>query len=254
MRQSFHMKTQTLRAEVTDEKQLKQALQYNGFQYICAPERLLTSSTPDKDRIIAVPPVFLADCEQYMTKRLKDLHEMGFEHALAHTVDHILLIKSAGMTLHGGQRLNITNSVSADFFASQGFEDIILSTELTAKRINSLKTTIPKGITAYGRLPLMINRRCPINDGKPCNNGKQCGKTLTDRRGKTIVPICSNTVELLNPDTLNIADKLSDFPTADFFLLKFTIEKDIIAVTDGFRSGKTPTGDFTRGLYYRGVE
>lgn len=248
------MKTQTLRAEVTDEKQLDQALQYTGFRYIYAPERLLTSSTPHKDRIIAVPPVFLADCEQQINKRLKELHEMGFEHALAHTVDHILLIKSAGMTLHGGSRLNITNSVSADFFAEQGFEDIILSVELTVKRINTLKTTIPKGITAYGRLPLMINRRCPINDGKPCNNGSQCGKTLTDRRGKTIVPICSNTVELLNPDTLNIADKLSDFPTADFFLLKFTVEKDIIAITDEFRSGKKPTGDYTRGLYYRGVE
>ena len=248
------MKTQTLRAEVTDEKQLRQALQYTGFQYIYAPEQLLNPSTPDKERIIAVPPVFLADCEQYISKRLKELHEMGFGRALAHTVDHILPIKHAGMTIHGGSRMNITNSVSADFFAEQSFEDIILSTELTAKRINALKTTIPKGITAYGRLSLMINRRCPINDGKPCNNGRRCGKTLTDRRGKIIVPICSNTVELLNPDTLNIADKLSDFPTADFFLLKFTVEKDIIGIADGFRSGKKPTGDFTRGLYYRGVE
>ena len=248
------MKTQTLRAEITDENQLQQALQYPAFQYIYVPERLLTPSIPYKERIIAVPPVFLADCEQYIGKRLKDLHEMGFTHALAHTVDHILLIEAANLTLHGGSRLNITNTVSADFFTEQGFADIILSPELTAKRINALKTTIPKGVISYGRLPLMINRRCPINDGKPCNNGKQCGKTITDRRGKTIVPICSNTVELLNPDTLNIADKLSDFPTADFFLLKFTVEKDIIAVTDCFTEGAKPTGDFTRGLYYRGVE
>lgn len=248
------MKTQTIRAEITDENQLRQALQYPDFQYIYAPERLLTSSTPEKDRIIVVPPVFLADCEQYIGKRLKELHEMGFSHALAHTVDHILLIEAANLTLHGGSRLNITNTVSANFFTEQGFEDVILSLELTAKRINDLKTAIPKGVTAYGRLPLMITRRCPINDGRSCNNGKPCGKTITDRRGKTIVPICSNTVELLNPDTLNIADKLEDFPTADFFLLKFTVEKDITAVTDKFISGAKPTGDFTRGLYYRGVE
>ena len=248
------MKTQTLRAEVTDENQLRQALKYSTFQYIYVPERLLDSSTPDKERIIIVPPVFLADCEQYIGKRLKELHEIGFSHALAHTVDHILLIEAASLTLHGGSRLNITNSISAGFFASQGFADIILSPELTAKRINNLQTTIPKGIISYGRLPLMINRRCPINDGKPCNNGKQCGKTITDRRGKTIVPVCSNTVELLNPDTLNIADKLGDFPTADFFLLKFTVEKDITAIIDKFTSGEKPTGDFTRGLYYRGVE
>ena len=248
------MKTQTLRAEITNELQLQQALQYSDFQYIYAPERLLASSTPEKDRIIAVPPVFLADCEQYVGERLRQLQEMGFSHALAHTVDHILLIEAANLTLHGGSRLNVTNSVSADFFTEQGFADIILSPELTVKRINDLQTAIPKGVISYGRLPLMINRRCPINDGKPCNNGKPCGKTLTDRRGKTIIPICSNTVELLNPDTLNIADLLTDFSTADFFLLKFTVEKDIINLTDSFRSGEKPKGDFTRGLYYRGVE
>ena len=248
------MKIQTLRAEVTDEKQLKQALQYTDFQYVYAPEHLLTSFTPDKERIIVVPPVFLADCEQYMSKRLKELSVMGFCHALAHTVDHIPLIENAEMILHGGSRLNITNSVSSDFFAGQGFEDIILSVELTSKRINALRATIPKGVISYGRLPLMINRRCPINDGKPCNNGTWCGKTVTDRRGRTIIPICSNTVELLNPDTLNIADKLSDFSSVDFFLLKFTVEKDIIRITDRFISGSKPTGEFTRGLYYRGVE
>lgn len=248
------MKTQTLRAEVTNEFQLQQALQHHAFQYIYAPERLLTTSIPHKERIIIVPPVFLADCEQYTEKRLKELREIGFSHALAHTADHIMLIKAASLTLHGGPRLNITNSISANFFAEQGFADLILSPELTARRINDLQTTLHKGIISYGKLPLMITRRCPINDGKPCNNGKQCGKTITDRRGKTIVPICSNTVELLNPDTLNIADKLNDFPTADFFLLKFTVEKDIIAVTDTFQSGEKPTGNFTRGLYYRGVE
>ena len=248
------MKTQTLRAEITNESQLKQALQYPHFQYIYVPQQLLTSSTPQKERIVIIPPVFLADCEQQVGKRLKELHEMGFSHALAHTTDHILLTEAASLTIHGGARLNITNSVSAAFFTEQGFADIILSVELTAKRINALQATIPKGVISYGKLPLMITRRCPINDGKPCNNGRQCGKTVTDRRGKTMIPLCSNTVELLNPDTLNIADKLTDFPTADFFLLKFTVEKDIAAVTDRFRYGEKPTGDFTRGLYYRGVE
>lgn len=248
------MKTQALRAEVTNEKQLKQALQYGVFQYIYAPEQLLTPSISDKERIIAVLPVFLADCEQYISKRLKELSSMGFGHALAHTADHILLVKAAGMALHGGSRLNVTNSVSAEFFADQGFTDITLSVELTANRINSIRSSISKGIIAYGRLPLMINRRCPINDGKPCNNGKQCGRILTDRRGRILTPICSNTVELLNPDTLNISDKLDDFTTVDFFVLKFTVEKDIISITDQFRRGEKPTGQFTRGLYYRGVE
>lgn len=248
------MTNKNLRAETANSKQLEQALSYGKFQYIYADERLLTAETPQKEKIIAVPPVFLGDCEEYTLNRLDKLKSWGYEHALAHTADHIPLIEKSGMKLHGGMRLNIANSRTAEFFAEQGAEDVVLSCELTAARIRALKCSIPFGIIAYGSLPLMVTRRCPVNDGKPCNNGKSCGGFLTDRQGKKLKTLCSNTVEILNPDVLTIADKIENFPTVNFFVLKFTHEWDIIKITESFLKGEKPKSGFTRGLYYRGVE
>lgn len=243
-----------IRAEITDKIQLAQALQSDRFEYIYAPEGVLDNDTAFKDKIIVVPEIFLGDCEEKTSARLKSLKKMGFSHALAHTVGHIPLIQKAEMILHGGMRLNIANSLAAEFFAEQGVKDMIVSCELTAAKIRALKSPVPFGITAYGRLPLMIMRRCPIKNGKPCNNGKSCGKHLVDRQGKKLKVLCSNTVRLLNPDILTVTDKKEDFPTVDFFLMTFTDEKDIISVTEDFIKGKKPSDDFTRGLYYRGVE
>ena len=248
-----------LRAEVVDIKQLEQALSFDRFEYIYAHERFLNKNTHQKEKIIVLPDIFLGDCEEKTLNRLKELKELGFSRALAHTVGHIPLIQKAEMTLHGGMRLNIANSLSAEFFAEQGAADIIVSCELTASKIKALNSPVPYGVVAYGRLPLMVTRRCPIKDGKPCNNGNNCRKYLTDRQGKKLKTLCSNTVELLNPDILTIADKIADFPAAEFFVLKFTDEKDIISAAEDFIKGKKPQGtftreNFTRGLYYRGVE
>lgn len=248
------MTDKNLRAEVSVPKQLEQAVSYGKFQYIYADERLLDDKTPQKDKIIAVPPIFLGDCEDYTAHRLKKLKSWGFNRALAHTVGHIPLIENSGMKIHGGARLNISNSLSAEFFTEQGIEDITLSTELTVQRIRSLSCKVPFGVIAYGYLPVMITRRCPINDSKPCNNGQNCGRFITDRQGKKLKTLCSNTVEILNPDLLTIADKTEDFPTVDFFVLKFTHEWDIIEITESFLKGEKPQSGFTRGLYYRGVE
>lgn len=243
-----------LRAEVADADQLEQALRCNAFEFIYAPEKLLNKDTLFKEKIIAVPNVFLGDCEDKTLSRLTELEKWGFQKALAHTVGHIPLIQKAKMMIYGGMRLNITNSLSAEFFAEQDVRDFIVSCELTAAKIKALKCAVPFGVIGYGRLPLMVTRRCPVKDGRPCDNGKSCGKYLADRQGKQIKTLCSNTVELLNPDILTISDKTDDFSTVDFFVLRFTDEKDIISVTDEFIKGKKPQSRFTRGLYYRGVE
>lgn len=248
------MYSKKLRAEVTDSRQLEQALRFGGFHYIYAPVNLLSETTPRKDEIIAVPPVFLGDCEDSVKERLSELRELGFEHAMAHTSGHLPIIDKAGLKAHGGVRLNIANSKAAEFFAEQGAEDLILSCELTAARINKLSCPVPKGIIAYGRLSLMITRRCPINDGKPCKGRNNCGKALTDRQGKKIKAVCGSTVELLNPDVLTLADKTEDFSGADFFVMRFTDEKDIVSAAEAFINGIIPENGFTRGLYYRGVE
>ncbi len=248
------MYSKELRAEVNSREQLCSALEQACFRFVYAPVKLLCENTPHKDRIIVMPPIFLGDSEEQTEKSLCELKSWGFEHALAHTVGHIELLQRLGFLIHGGLRLNIANSEAASFFAREGLGDILLSCELTAAKINVLASPVPKGIMAYGRLSLMATRRCPVNNGKPCEKGVSCGRYLTDRQGRKIRLLCDNTVELLNPDVLTVADKAKDFSGADFFLLRFTDEKNIVKVTENFIKGIIPEKEFTRGLYYRGVE
>ena len=248
------MKEIILRAEVANKKQLEQAVQNFDLQYIYAPLDLLDESTPDKYRIIAVPPLFLGDCEEKVQERLIRLKAQGFDRALAHTAGHISLIQAAGLKVHGGFRLNITNSVSQNFYEENGLENATLSFELTVDEAEKISHKIPVGLIAYGKLPLMVTRRCPIKNGPPCNNGKSCGKTITDRKGNSLSVICSNTVEVLNPDTLILSDKIRDFISFDFLILKFTVEDDVDKVVEMYLNSGKPNGNITRGLYYRGVE
>lgn len=244
----------SLRAEVSTEKQLEQALEREEFEFVYAPAGLLNRNTPRKNKIIIIPPVFLADCEEETLKKLKKLGSEGFDRALAHTAGHIPLLQKAEMLMHGGMRLNIANSMAAEFFGEQDFADIILSCELTVGRIKEIRCKIPFGIIAYGRLPLMITRRCPISGGKPCTGGKSCGRYLEDRKGEKIRVQCSNMTELLNPDILTVANRISDFPSVGFFVMRFTDEKSVEKSLTEFKNGEKPDGKVTAGLYYRGVE
>ena len=249
-----NMKNTKLRAEVSNALQLEQALDIPSFEFIYAPIHLLNNNIKDFSRIIAVPPVFLGNCEKETEKKLVELSQNGLRSALAHTTGHILMINRTGMNIHGGFRLNITNSVSQGFFEEREFVDTTLSIELTIDRLKKIKTNIPIGIIAYGHLPLMTVRRCPINDGKPCESERKCGEILYDRKGNSFQLSCSNAVEILNPDLLVLSDRLDDFSFIDFFTLKFTTEKNVSEIVDIYENAIKPEGKLTRGLYYRGSE
>lgn len=248
------MKEYVFRAEVSTANQFEQALAIDDFQYIYVPMDLLTAQTPDKFRIIAVPPAFLGDCEKAVAKKLLELKSNGFEHVLSHTTGHLELINSLKMKAHGGFRMNIENSLMEGFLERNGLVDTTLSIELTKAQSEAIKCNVPRGAIAYGKLPLMMTRRCPINDGKPCNTAEKCGKKITDRKGNEFSVLCSNTVEILNPDTLFLSDKLSDFAYFDFLTLRFTDENDIGRILEMYQNNIKPDGKLTRGLYYRGTE
>ena len=243
------------RVQVYTRKQLCQALENEHCEAVYAPIRIVDPGLSQyRDRIILLPPEYLADCEPLVREKLSKLKEADFYRAAAHTVGHIELLSGLGYEIHGGNRLNCTNSETVKYLKKIGLKDIILSTELTAEQINCLEKPIETGFIAYGRLPLMLNRRCPISDGKPCNK-ERCGKQITDRLGNKLDVICSeNTVEILNSDVLILSDRLSEFKT-DFAVLRFTVEDDISEVITAYLNGDKPfIKKYTRGLYYRGVE
>lgn len=247
------------RAEVSTKKQLEQALKLD-FDLIYAPMGLLDENTPDKRRIALIPPLILSDCEEECEQRLKELRDMGFNKGLAHTLAHAELLSKCEYNLLGGYRMNILNSLAARACSDLGFWDITLSFEGTAARLSEINFPRPVGIVAYGRLPLMLMRRCPIANGKPCGRkdplfgGEGCGECVKDRQGNEIPVLCGgNCVELLNPDVLILSDKPEVLEKFDFAVLKFTDEDDLSAVLDMYKRGIKPEGRLTRGLYFRGA-
>ncbi len=244
-----------LRAWVYTRKQLSDALENVQVEFVYAPMNLLDRALAAyNEKIVVVPPEYLADCEEKVVANLTALYSAGFHNASAHTVGHIELLQNIGFKIFGGHRLNVTNSETIRFLQNEGIEDIIISPELTKDRINKLARTSNIGFLAYGKLPLMINRRCPISNGKPCNK-ERCGKQITDRLGNRLDVICSeNTVEILNSDTLLLSDKLGEF-NLDYAVLRFTTEDNINEIIEAYSKGtKIALQKLTRGLYYRGVE
>lgn len=248
------------RAEVHTAKQLKQALELD-FDLIYAPMGLLDENTPDKRRIAVIPPLILSDCEEETAARLNELRNMGFNKGLAHTLGHAELLKKCEFNILGGYRMNILNSLAAKACLDYGFWDITLSFEGTAAALAEINSPRPVGIVAYGRLPLMLIRRCPIMDGKPCGRktpfgeGDGCGRCIKDRQGNDLPVLCGgNSVELLNPDILIMSDKRDVLEKFDFAVLKFTVEDNIGEIFEMYKYSKKTEGKLTRGLYFRGAE
>lgn len=242
------------RAEVADAQQLKQALAL-PFECVYTPMKLLNERTPDKDRIAVLPPLFLGDSEDEVRSRLRELKKFGFTKGIAHTLGHAQLLREEGFDILGGYRLNVINSRAADFYENFGLSDITLSFEGTVQQLSGIQCGIPRGILAYGRLPLMAMRRCPVSGGAPCGAEVPCNKSIKDRRGNEMPILCGgNYVELLNPDLLIMSDRQRALSQFDFALLKFTDEKELAPVLDMYLNDKKPSGSLTRGLYFRGAE
>ena len=249
------------RCEVYSAEQLRQALEL-PFGLIYAPMRLLGADTPGKDRIAVIPPFVLSDCEDEVIERLRELKNYGFTRGMAQTLGHAEILKREGYRLHGGHRMNIINSYAAGVCGEFGFEDVTLSFEGTAAQLAEISSPVPRGIVAYGRLPLMIMRRCPVSGGAPCgrvrlfdDGGAPCGKCIADRRGNQMPVLCGgNSVEILNPDLLIMSDRRSSIEPFDFAVLKFTDERELKPILDMYMNNGKPSGSLTRGLYFRGAE
>ncbi len=190
-------------------------------------------------------------------RALKDAKKFGASFAYAGTIDGALIARKHELPTLGGFTLNAYNSHSLTELEKLGLTAITVSTELKLSDISSLGGTIPRGICAYGNIPLMLTRNCPIRNEKSCKDCRQ-NSYLTDRKGIRFPVVCDEqgASEILNSRPIYLADKQNDFKNLDFILLYFTKEKKetIARVLSDYQTGAEPKGEFTRGLYYRGVE
>ena len=129
-----------------------------------------------------------------------------------------------------------------------------MSSELTLNEANGINSQMPLGIIAYGNIPLMLFKNCPIKNGKDC---RDCNKnsTLTDRMGIEFPVRCRmGYSELLNSLPIWLADRKNEI-NLDFAVLYFTKETKERAseVITAYNNGTAPDVKHTRGLYYRGT-
>ncbi len=193
--------------------------------------------------------------ERIVEKRLLKMKECGISIAYCSTIDAVALAKKLGFEIHTGFGMNVFNSLSAGVLEVLGVKDITLSPELTLKQLSDIGTNAKKGIIAYGRLPLMLTRNCPIRNGKTCDECKS-NSYLTDRMNKKFPVVCSfGCSEILNSQPIYMGDRIEEIENLDFITFYFTKEKKELceAVLDAYRKGKSVKGEFTRGLYYRGT-
>ena len=176
----------------------------------------------------------------------------GLTDVLAEDPGGIRIGRRAGLAVHGGANLNIMNSVALSEYERLGLADATVTFEASAARIRKLGGTLPRGMLAYGYLPLMKMRACPARTKDGCR-GCSGITPMVDRKGETFTVICRGKrySELLNCVPLYIADK--PVPPVDFLTLYFTIESPdaAAAVTAAFESKQTPVFRRTNGLYWR---
>lgn len=203
-------------------------------------------------KIIIEPPRFIYN-EAEIFCVLKKCKSLGAEHLMCSNPAYIKIGKELGFKLHGDFGLNTANSYSLNFLKKMNFEDTVLSFEMKLKQISSLRKAISTGIIAYGYLPVMLTKNCPIKNEVGC---EKCKKIIFDRTGRANKIVChGNYTEILNAQALYLADRLEDLKNISFITLYFTDEgpDEIKKIIDEYRFGYSSKDNITRGLYYRGV-
>ena len=192
--------------------------------------------------------------EGLIAKRLEIFKNQGFTVAACGNIAALEIAKKQGYHLLADTGLNISGSFACETFESLGVKGGILSTELTVSEINGINSNFPLGIVAYGNIPLMLFKNCPIKNGKSC---EKCDKNgvIIDRLGVEFPVRCRmGYSEMLNSLPLWLADRMGEF-NLDFYVLYFTRESRERAaqVIEAYKNGSSSNVKHTRGLYYRGT-
>ncbi len=214
-----------------------------------------------REKSILALPRALFD-EEEIARQICTAFAAGFRRFEIESIGGLSLVadNAPGAEICGGFGLNLTNSVAAAEYAALGLSALTLSPELPLADARRLDAGVPTGLLAYGHLPLMLTRACPVRAaGGDC---ARCGGkgALVDRKGKTLRVSCTGAGrdgarELLNPVPLWLGDRQAEIGT-DFAELYFTFEDahQAAEILRRYRDGAPFEGEFTRGLYYRAVE
>ena len=193
--------------------------------------------------------------EDLIRKRLSGFKEKGFTAAVCGNLSAVQIAKEEGFKIIAGTGLNVLNSESAAAVSVMGAERVILSNEITLSDAARLNSPVPTGIVAYGNIPLMLFKNCPLKNGRDCAKCDKKG-SITDRKNTEFPVRCRmGYSELLNSVPVWLADRREELKAVDFTVLYFTSEsaKRVNEVINAYKNGLTADTEYTRGLFYRGT-
>ncbi len=202
-----------------------------------------------------IPRAVFSNAVKY-ARRLAELKESGVTLAYAGTLDGVEIARKADLPCVAGFGMNIFNTPSLSQLEKLGVAETVLSCEMTLRQIGDLGGSIKRSVLVYGHLPLMLTRNCPVSTKLTCAECKG-NSVITDRMGIDFPVVCANGCsEVLNSRPVWLADKLGAVSGADAFLLYFTNEtaQAVADTVTAYKNKEKPSGEFTRGLYTKGVE
>ncbi|MBO5873150.1 MAG: U32 family peptidase [Clostridia bacterium] len=194
--------------------------------------------------------------EELVKARLKAFRQRGIELAFCSTLAAAELARGEGFRVAADFGFNTYNSLSCGYHSGQGAAAVVLSPEMKLNEAKDISSDIEKGIISYGRLPLMLTRNCPVRNGLSCAECKR-EKGLVDRKMVEFPIRCSGGYsKLLNSRVIWLGDRQEELSGLDFQILYFTDETAdrVLEVIEAYKNKKAPDCDYTRGLYFRGVE
>ena len=176
---------------------------------------------------------------------------------------HMAIVEGLPLEKRGDFGLNVFNSRAVDFWRQQGLDSVTVSFELRHQQVRELRKYLPCEGIVYGRLPLMVTENCMTGNAGNCRGDKRLcdGENyLTDRTGARF-PLLGQygcRCEIENSRTLFLADKLEWCNCGlTYARLRFTTESPAqcdAALRRYLGEGEWMPEEFTRGLFYRGVE
>lgn len=192
--------------------------------------------------------------DEGLQKQIEQAAELGFTRFEANNIGHLPLLRGKG-EISAGFGLNVVNPLAAKTLKDAGISRITLSPEINVGAASFISCGVQTGMIAYGKVPLMLTRACPLHNVTSCEKCRKRGGVLLDRKGRMLPLRCRGGArEIYNPVPLWLGDRQQELP-CDYLVLYFTGDRPewAVQVMKQFRAGKKCYDEYTRGLYYKNV-
>ena len=263
-----------LTVSVSTAAQITEGLLDCGPARVYVPLEVLaeleTLPQTDTEWCAVLPRVWRDRDEALLKEWLSHAKTLGITAAAVGNIGHLSILRGLDMALYGDYGLNVFNSWSLAYLRDKGLSSACLSFELRGSQMRDLKKVLPAEAMVYGRLPLMITENCLVQNDCGCRldrNGPAVPENgpcrqpnfLQDRTGAAfpLLPAYGHRTEVQNSRVLWLADR-PDWKRLGlaYARLRFTTEtpEACVRVMQAYQEGRPAEGEFTRGLYERGVE